>query len=510
MNLAAGIRELGASKGISEELVFDTLKEVLVKAYIKFEKAQEIFIEQDNETHNIFIYIQKEVVKKVKDPTLEISLKEAQKLYPEIEINLTDKVNIPSEPVKIFNEREIAWVSENIINRVNLIAKDIVKHEFMKKKNKVVSGYIIKIDSKGIYVDLEKTIGFIPNQEISPLEHYEQDDMIKAMVVDVIGGQIPNKNFKRRDDLSPKMVQVFLSRNHPDIVKELLSVEVPELADGSIEIKNIARDAGYKTKIAVYSDLVDPVSSCIGPHGVRITNVVKELGGEKIDVVRYSEEPRDYIRNALTPAKVERVIIQDEENNMAFAVVESDQLAYAYGKQKKNVILAAKLTGWKINVKTENEVEEEQIESSDVKELKNIFMDDTEEYEETPLNELPGLDLSIIALLEENNVDTVEKLWEVDENDKYHLLKGLGAEQIEIIKKIIAESVEIEEEEEESSQDFPIEEGESEGEEENVYGEEEIACPHCQAIFKLAQVDLKNPVCPSCQVTLEIEIEDED
>ena len=226
MNLAAGIRELGASKGISEELVFDTLKEVLVKAYIKFEKAQEIFIEQDNETHNIFIYIQKEVVKKVKDPTLEISLKEAQKLYPEIEINLTDKVNIPSEPVKIFNEREIAWVSENIINRVNLIAKDIVKHEFMKKKNKVVSGYIIKIDSKGIYVDLEKTIGFIPNQEISPLEHYEQDDMIKAMVVDVIGGQIPNKNFKRRDDLSPKMVQVFLSRNHPDIVKELLSVEV--------------------------------------------------------------------------------------------------------------------------------------------------------------------------------------------------------------------------------------------------------------------------------------------
>lgn len=509
MNLAAGIRELGASKGISEELVFDTLKEVLIKAYIKFEKAQEIFIEQDEETNNILIYIQKEVVKKVSDPTLEITLKEAKKLYPEIEISLTDKINIPSEPIKLFNEREIAWVSENIINRINIIAKDIVKHEFMKKINKVVSGYIIKIDHRGIYVDLEKTIGFIPAQEISPLEHYEQDDMIKAMVVDVIGGgQIPNRNFRRRDDLSPKMVQVFLSRNHPDMVKELLAMEVPELADGSIEVKNISRDPGYKTKLAVYSDLVDPVSACIGPHGVRITNVVKELGGEKIDVVRYSEEPRDYIRSALTPAKVDRVIIQDEENNMAFAVVESDQLAYAYGKQKKNVILAARLTGWRINVKTENEVEEEQIESSDVKELKNIFMDDIDEYEETPLNELPGLDLSIIALLEENNIDTVEKLWEVDENDKYHLLKGLGTEQAEIIKKIIAESVEIEEEDE-SVLDTP-EGGEYEGDEENIYGEEEIACPHCEVIFKLAQVDLNNPACPSCQVTLEIEIEDED
>ena len=262
------------------------------------------------------------------------------------------------------------------------------------------------------------------------------------------------------------------------------------MSDGSIEVKRITRDPGYKTKIAVYSDVVDPVSSCIGPHGMRITNVVKELGGEKIDIIRYSDEPKMFIKAALTPAKVSRVIIQDANSKTVFAVVDKDQLSYAYGKQKKNVVLAARLTGWKINVKTESEVVEEKIESEDMKGLHDIFLSGT------PITDLPDLDSSIISILEESGITTVEKLLEVDEENGYEQIEGLKEKDIKKIKKILSESVEFEEEGTDTQEKSSEEE------------EETIECPHCSHVFNVSLLDLKKPVCPNCKQILEIEIEE--
>lgn len=451
MNLAAGIREIVSAKGISEELVMDTVKDILTKAYQKFKGVNEIKIVQELDKNILDVFVVKQAVGRVTDKVNQILIREAAELLGQETVEKGELVDYRVNPITDFKEKEIAWVSENIMNRINNIEKDVIKYEYENKRNKLVSGTIVKIDERGnIYVDLGKTIALLPAANQSPVEHYEMDDMIKAVVRDVISGR--GKRSRNKKDLNPSNVQIFLSRTSPELVRELLNQDIPEIGEGTIEIKRIVREPGYKTKVAVASDTIEPVAPCIGPHGVRITNVVKELGGEKIDVVRYSDDSDSFIKNALTPAKVERIIVQDESSKMVFAVVGMDQLAYAYGKQKKNVILAARLTGWKINIKTEAEIDEEQIESADVKELKNMFIDGT------PLDELPGLGEDIIAALQENDVHTVESLVEVDEISGYANLSGLSEDQIKKIKKVLSESVEVEVEGEEGGTDTPNEE----------------------------------------------------
>ncbi len=437
MNLAAGIKEIVSAKGIPQELILDTVEEVLTQAYKKFKGVEKINVVSDLENNLLDVFLVKEAVNEVDDQVNQIKLDEAKEILKDEELEEGQMVDLPTAPFNDFKEKEIVWVSENILNKINNIEKDVIKYEFVKKKNRLVSGTIIKIDQKGnIFIDLGKTIALLPIEEQSPVEHYEMDDMIKAVVKDVGG-----KSKRRvRGEISPGNVQVVLSRTSPDLVKELLAVEIPEIADGVVNIKRIVREAGYKTKIAVTSDNVDPVAPCIGPHGIRITSVVKELGGEKIDVIRYEEEPVIFIKSALTPAKVGRVIFQDENEKMAFAVVEMDQLAYAYGRRKMNVILAAKLTGWKINIKTESEVEDENIEAASVKELENIFMDGT------PISELPGFNEDTIEKLSESNIFTIESLVELNEANELGNIESLTEEEIKNIKDTLSEFVEVEEE----------------------------------------------------------------
>jgi N utilization substance protein A len=436
VNLAAGIKELVSAKGISEELILDTVKDILTKAYTKFKDVDEINVAQDLDRNILDVYIVREVVAEVEDAVNQISVEAAEEIKG-APVEIGETVEVLTEPIKDFKEKEIVWISENIMNRINNIEKDIIKYEYTNKRNRLVTGTIVKKDDRGnIFVDLGKTIGMLPYENQSPMEHYELDDMIKTVVVDVIGER--GKRRKRKD-FDPKNIQVFLSRTTPELVKELLAMEVLEVGEGTIEIRRIAREPGYKTKVAVYSDVVDAVATCIGPHGIRVTNVVKELGGEKIDIIRYTEDVRDMIKHSLTPARVDRVIIQDEESQTVFAVVEQDQLAYAYGRQKKNVILAARLCGWKINIKTESEIQEEKIESSDVTELRNVFI------EGTPLSELPGLSDNLVDTLNENNIYSVEQLVEIDEQNVYAQIAGIEQTDIDDLKRIISENVEVEE-----------------------------------------------------------------
>jgi len=486
VKLAEAIKQLVTTKGIPEELIVDTMKETMMAAYKNFKDMDNIKLAEGNGKSLFNILIVKDVVKRATNKSKQINVKEAQKLFPDAVEG--QQIEIPANPFSEFSEKEINWVIENFLGALNRMEKDTIKFEYAKKKNKLVSGNIIKKDNQGnIFVDLGKTIGFLPLEEQSPMEHYETEDRIKAVVKEVYGDKTRVK--RRKDEAASKQVQILLSRTSPDLVKELLSAEVPEMSDGSIEIKKIAREPGYKTKLAVYSDIVDPVSSCIGPHGMRITNVVKELGGEKVDVIRYSDEPKTFIKSALTPATVNRIIIQDASSKTVFAVVDKDQLSYAYGKQKKNVVLAAKLCGWKINVKTESEVSDEKIESEDIKGLHDIFMTGT------PISELPDLDDALIQLLEQSGIVTVERLLEIDGENSYSIIEGIEENQIQKIKKVLSENVEYEDE------NKP--EKETEEQEEDM-----IECPHCGHVFKLSELDLNNPKCPKCKETLEIEIEE--
>jgi len=487
VKLTEAVKELASAKGIAEELIIDTTKEVLISAFKNFKEMENIKITEGSGKALLNIYVVKDIVKRVRDAKKQINVKDAKKISEELDEG--QQVDIEVDPSKEFKEKEINWIIENILSGISKIEKDSIKFEYAKKRNKLVTGTIIKKDDKGnIFVDLGKTIGILPLEEQSAMEHYETDDRIKSVVKEVFSDR---GNIKRRkDQINAKNVQVVLSRTSPELVKELLSIEVPEISDGTIEVKRIIRDPGYKTKIGVFSDVVDPVSSCIGPHGMRITNVVKELGGEKIDIIRYSDDPKTFIKAAMTPAKVNRIIIQDANSKTVFAVVEKDQLSYAYGKQKKNVVLAARLTGWKINVKTEAEIVDEKIESEDIKGLHDIFETGT------PITDLPDLDPAIIAIFEAHGVNTVEKILEIDEANSYAEIAELKDTDIQKIKKVLSESVEYEEESIEN---------ETETESET---EESIECPHCNFVFPVSSLDLKKPACPNCKELLEIEIEE--
>ncbi|HOJ50546.1 MAG TPA: transcription termination factor NusA [Spirochaetota bacterium] len=430
MDLSLAIKELVKTKGLSQELIISVIIDTLKEAYLKFYGIDDIKFKTENE--KIDIYLNKNVVENVVTPVKEISLKEAKKFKKNVKVG--EEIEVITSPEKDFNNpKSLQWVIDNILRKIKEAEKDIIGAEYKSKINKLVSGKVIKKDSKGsIFVDLGDTLGYLPVEEQSPLEHYEVDDVLKAIVKDVL-------SFSKRKGKDNRIV---LSRTSPYLIKELLKLNVPEIQD-TIEIKKIVREVGYKTKILVYSDSVDPLSACVGPQGVRITSIIKEIGGEKIDIVRYSDDPKELIKNALVPAKVNRVILTDDRE--AFAIVEKDQVAYAFGKQRKNVVLAAKLTGWKINVKVESEIGEE-IEKVGAAAIDNIIG--------TSLKEL-GLADNIIEKLNENNIYIVEQLVDAVNNNDLISMKGLTEEDIEDIKKIISEKVEIELEEE--GEGIPIE-----------------------------------------------------
>ena len=342
--LILALEELEKEKGIKKEYLLESIETALVTAYKRnFDALENVRVEMDNKTGATHVYSIKEVMKKANDEATEISEKEAQKINPDLKEGDTIEIEIVPRD---FGRIAAQTAKQVIIQKLRELEREIIFNEFNDRKGEIVSGLIQKADHNIVVMDLGRLEGVMPSKEQIPTEHYKVNDKIKGYVLDVEKG-------------AKGAPQVIVSRSHPDFVRKLLEFEIPEIYEGVIEIKSVSRDPGYRSKVAVYSpdQNIDPVGSCVGQKGVRIQNVINELSGEKIDVIEWNEDPAIYIASALLPAKILAVDIKEEEK-FAQVVVPDDQLSLAIGKSGQNARLAARLTNWKIDIKSETQFRE--------------------------------------------------------------------------------------------------------------------------------------------------------
>lgn len=340
------LREIVKEKGISEDLLFDTVEDALVSAYKKnYAKVggnlQNVKVSINRDTGEIHVYIQKKVTEEPLTVN-DMSIEEARKI--DAKYQLEDIVDIEVTP-KSFGRIAAQTAKQVVIQRIKEAERKVIYNEFISKEYDIITGTVIRKDKGNVFVDLEKIEAVLGPNEQMPGEEYNFNDKLKLYIVEV-------KN-------TTKGPQIVVSRTHPGLVKRLFELEVPEIYTGVVEVKSIAREAGSRTKIAVHSndENVDATGACVGPKGMRVQSIVNELKNEKIDIIKWDKLPEKYIANALSPAKVLDVEI-DEANKVARILVEDNQLSLAIGKEGQNVRLAAKLTGWKIDIKTQSQVSE--------------------------------------------------------------------------------------------------------------------------------------------------------
>ncbi|MFR5683405.1 MAG: transcription termination factor NusA [Clostridia bacterium] len=338
--LIIAMEELEKEKGIKKEYLLESIETALVTAYKRnYDSAENVKVTMDEISGAIHIYAVKEVVEVVEDANLQISLTEARKINKKIEIG--DSVDLELTP-KEFGRIAAGTAKQVIIQKLREAERDIIFNEFNERKGEIVSGIIQKAEGGTVIVDLGRLEGIMPIKEQIPTEHYHVNDKIRAVVVDVERGL-------------KGAPQVIISRSSGDFVRKLFELEIPEIYEGLIEIKSVSRDPGNRCKVAVYSQNpnIDPVGSCVGQKGIRIQNIINELHGEKIDVIEWNEDISIFISAALLPAQVLAVDIKEEER-FAQVIVPDDQLSLAIGKAGQNARLAAKLTNWKIDIKSES------------------------------------------------------------------------------------------------------------------------------------------------------------
>ena len=340
------LKELVKEKGISEELIFTTIEDAMVAAYKKNyananTSAQNVRVNMDRETGEIKVFSQKVVCEEVYDDVTEISLEDAKEIDPRYKED--DIVEIEVTP-RNFGRVAAQLAKQVVTQRIKEAERKIIYDEFKEKEKDIIQGIVIRKDKDMVYVDLGKREGVLTVKEQIEGESYNFNDRLKLYIVEVKEGS--------------KGPQIHVSRTHPNLVKRLFELEVPEIFNGTVEIKSISREAGSRSKIAVYSndESVDPMGACVGPKGTRVQKIVEELKNEKIDIVKWSKDPVEYIANALSPAVVKSVEV-DEETKSAKVVVDDKQLSLAIGKEGQNVRLAAKLTNWKIDINSVSQVE---------------------------------------------------------------------------------------------------------------------------------------------------------
>ena len=339
--LILALEELEKEKGIEKAYLLESIETALVTAYKRnFDSLENVRVEMDRQTGATHVYSIKEVMEKANDDALEISVEDARKINKDLKEGDTVEVEIVP---KDFGRIAAQTAKQVIIQKLREAERNIIFDEFNNRKGEIVSGIIQKADHNIVVMDLGRLEGVMPLKEQIPTEKYSVNEKIKGYVLDVERG-------------AKGAPQVIVSRSHPDFVRKLLEFEIPEIYEGVIEIKSISRDPGNRSKVAVYSpdENIDPVGSCVGQKGVRIQNIINELHGEKIDVIEWNEDPAIYIAAALLPAQVMAVDANDEEK-FAQVIVPDDQLSLAIGKSGQNARLAAKLTNWKIDIKSETQ-----------------------------------------------------------------------------------------------------------------------------------------------------------
>lgn len=337
--LFEALGEIVKEKGIDREIIFSALESALTAAYKKnYGGMIKVLVNRDS--GEIKIFLQKKVVETVEDGNSEISIDDAKKINAGYQ--LEDIVDIEVAP-KDFGRVAAQNVKQNVVQKIREAERQIIYKDFIEKENDIISGIIQKKEKQNVLIDLGKIETLLTPTEQMPNEEYNHGDRLKFYVVEV--------------KWTPKGPNIVLSRTHPGLVKRLFEMEVPEIYEGIVEIKSISREAGSRTKIAVYSrdENVDATGACVGPKGIRVQSIVTELKGEKIDIVKWSKNPSEFIANALSPAKVVNVEI-NEEGKSAKVIVQDYQLSLAIGKEGQNARLAAKLTGWKIDIKSQSQV----------------------------------------------------------------------------------------------------------------------------------------------------------
>lgn len=486
--MAEAIRALIAEKGYTEESVKQTIENALKSAYKRtYGTSDNAIVKFAEDMSDVAIYSRKTVVDGVYDPVTEIELEEAQKLSDDVELG--DEIDILEDP-KSFDRSAVSTGKQTAHQGLNETIKDSLYNQYKDKVGEMINGYFQRERNGNIFVDLGnagKLEGYLPVKFQSPRETYEQGDRIKAIIVDL--------------KKTTSGLQIVLSRSDPRLVQIVMELEIPEIADGTVKIEKCVREAGYRTKMAVSTvrEEIDPVGACVGTKGVRIQNVIRELLGEKIDVLRYDADPAVFIQNALSPAQVNRVVILDAEKKQALAIVDDSQFSLAIGKQGQNVRLANRLCDWNIDVKTE-----EQCAGMDFSDkattlaARNLFKDEPAEADEeiTTVAELPGVSETSAEILKANGIEDIVKFIEAYDNKSVEQIEGLSKEEIENIYALIKENVEFVEEQEDAAG--------SEEHNEEPQEEEKYYCPECGA-----EITLDMTHCPKCGVEFEF-TEDEE
>ena len=485
--LSDSIRAITQDKGISSELVQKVVEEFLLAAYKKtYGTSDNAVVKFGEDLGEVTISAKKVVVDDddLYDPVGELELKDALLLNEEATVG--DEILIEIDP-KEFDRSSVHTAKQRAKQYLRDIQKDTLYSEFSGKENEVIIGYYQRERNGNIYVDLGRTEGILPRKNQSPRETYAPGSRIKSMISEV-----------RK---TPGGLQVVLTRRDPKFVEKLFELEVPEIYEKTILIHKIVREAGYRTKIAVRSvkQEVDPIGACVGLKGVRIQAVMKELEGERIDVLKWDPEPREFIRNALNPAQVSQVVILDESKKQALAVVPESQLSLAIGKQGLNVKLANRLCDWSIDVKTEEQFAEMDL-SREARETAHGLFRDEEEIEGsviTSVAELEGISERLVGVLAEHNIVLIETLVNLSRED-LSKIDGITVQDVETLMKVIEDNVEIVEDEgEEAPIDYSPEDA--------VEYEEEFECPECGH-----PVQINMTQCPNCGVGLSFEIEEEE
>ena len=343
------LRELSRERSIDEEILFEAIEQALITAYKRnFGSAQNVRVTLSRDTGHYHVYALKTVVEDTDDEITEISLAQARTIRPEYEVG--DVIEIEVTPAN-FGRVAAQTAKQVVVQRIREAERGMIYEEFQSRESDILTGLVQRVENRNVFIDLGKTEAVLTPAEQIPTETYSHGDRIKAFIVEV-----------KKTNKGP---QVVVSRTHPGLLKRLFELEVPEIQEGIVEIKSVAREPGNRSKIAVWSkdESVDPVGSCVGYRGMRVQAIVDELGSEKIDIVKWSEDPAKFIANALSPSKVVSVAVNEAEK-VSRVVVPDYQLSLAIGKEGQNARLAAKLTGWKIDIKSESQAADEELDEN--------------------------------------------------------------------------------------------------------------------------------------------------
>lgn len=374
------MEQLEKEKHISKDVLLETIESALVSAYKKnYGTAQNVRVVIDPDDGEIAVLMRKDIVAEedIEDDMIQMSLEEAHEIDPRYEIG--DAIEFAVTP-RDFGRIAAQTAKQVVVQRIREAERGMVYDDFITRQGEIVTGTVQRKSGETMFINIGRAEGILSANEQVPGEHFKVHQRLKVYIMDV--------------KKTTKGPQVFLSRSHPGLVKMLFELEVPEIQDGTVEIRGIAREAGSRTKMAVYSEdeNVDPVGACVGTRGSRVQSVVDELNGEKIDIIFWSDSPEELIANVLSPATVEEVIIEDEEEKTATAIVPDYQLSLAIGKQGQNVRLAAKVSGWKIDIMSHTQYEEAlaAAEAEYEEELEEAGYDEEFPQEESP--EVPAAD----------------------------------------------------------------------------------------------------------------------